>query len=24
MIDPVTGERLGGGDGRYPVRPIGY
>jgi gamma-glutamyltranspeptidase/glutathione hydrolase len=24
MIDPVTGDRLGAGDGRYPVRPIGY
>jgi gamma-glutamyltranspeptidase/glutathione hydrolase len=24
MIDPVTGERLGGSDGRYPARPLGY
>jgi gamma-glutamyltranspeptidase / glutathione hydrolase len=24
MIDPDTGERLGGGDARYTARPIGY
>jgi gamma-glutamyltranspeptidase/glutathione hydrolase len=24
MIDPETGERLGGGDGRHSARPIGY
>lgn len=24
MIDPATGERLGAGDARYPVRPVGY
>jgi gamma-glutamyltranspeptidase len=24
MIDPDTGERLGGGDARYAAQPIGY